>query len=75
MSLPMYGRANRLTRRWWLDAAQRLGLAERALTRSLDRIVAGSRAGSERLHEIGFDEPTTDRLRDLIVARCDELAG
>ncbi|GAB3358765.1 type II toxin-antitoxin system HipA family toxin [Modestobacter lapidis] len=75
MSLPMYGRANRLTRRWWLDAAQRLGLAERALSRALDRLVAVSRAHLDRLDEIGFDEPTTDRLRDLISTRCDELAG
>ncbi len=75
MSLPMYGRANRLTRRWWLDAAQRLGLAERAMTRSLDRIVTGGRSGLERLHEIGFDEQTTNRLRELIAQRCTELAG
>jgi serine/threonine-protein kinase HipA len=75
MSLPMYGRANRLTRRWWLDAAQRLGLAERAMVRSLDRIVAGSSSGLERLPAIGYDEPTTSRLRELIAQRCDELAG
>jgi serine/threonine-protein kinase HipA len=75
MSLPVYGRANRLTRRWWLDAAQRLGLAERAMTRSLDRIVAASRSGAGRLLEIGFDEPTTNRLRDLMLGRCDELAS
>ena len=74
MALPMFGRANRLTRRWWLDAAQRLGLAERAMTRSLDRIVAGVRSGAERLPEIGFDEPVTNRLGDLIDGRCDELA-
>ena len=74
MSLPMYGRANRLTRRWWLDAAQRLGLPERAMTRPLDRIVEGCRSGLDRLPDIGFDEPTTDRLRDLIAGRCAELA-
>jgi serine/threonine-protein kinase HipA len=75
MAMPMYGRANRLTRRWWLDAAQRLGLAERALSRALDRLVAVTRAHLDRVAEIGFDEPTTDRLRALISARCDELAG
>jgi serine/threonine-protein kinase HipA len=75
MSLPVYGRANRLTRRWWLDAAKRLGLAERAMTRSLDRIVAGCRSGLEELAGIGYDEPTTSRLRDLIAQRCDEVAG
>ena len=75
MALPMYGRANRLTRRWWLDAAQRLGLAERALPRVLDRLVAVTRAHLDRLGEIGFDEPTTDRLQELISTRCDELTG
>jgi serine/threonine-protein kinase HipA len=75
MSLPMYGRANRLARRWWLDAASRLGLAERAMSRALDRIVAATRSGLDGLDEIGFDQPVTDRLRELITARCDELAG
>jgi serine/threonine-protein kinase HipA len=75
MSLPMYGRANRLTRRWWLDAARRLGLTERAMTRSLDRVVAGGRSGLERLPEIGFDESTTSKLRELITQRCDELSA
>jgi serine/threonine-protein kinase HipA len=75
MALPMYGRANQLTRRWWLDAAQRLGLAERALTRALDRIVEVSRTHLDRLGEIGFDEPTTARLADLISTRCDDLTG
>lgn len=74
MSLPMYGRANRLTRRWWLDAAHRLGLPERALSRSLDRIVETSRAHLDRLGEIGFEEPTTARLREFMAMRCDELA-
>jgi serine/threonine-protein kinase HipA len=75
MSLPMYGRANRLARRWWLDAAERLGLAERAMTRSLDRIVAATRSGLVRLPEIGYDDPTTERLSKLISQRCDELAA
>ncbi|WP_036337188.1 type II toxin-antitoxin system HipA family toxin [Modestobacter caceresii] len=75
MALPMYGRANRLSRRWWLDAAQRLGLAERALARALDRLVDVGRAHLDRLDEIGFGDATTDRLRDLIATRCDELAG
>ncbi|MCZ2804867.1 HipA domain-containing protein [Modestobacter sp. VKM Ac-2983] len=75
MALPMYGRANRLSRRWWLDAAQRLGLAERALTRALDRLVDVTRAHLDRLDAIGFDDATTDRLRELISTRCDELTG
>ena len=75
MSLPMYGRANRLTRRWWLDAAQRLGLPERAIARVLDRLVAVTRSQLDRLDEIGLDERTTERLGELISARCDEIAA
>ena len=45
------------------------------MTRSLDRIVSAIRKGLDGLPEIGFDEPTTSRLRDLIDRRCDELIG
>ena len=75
MALPMYGRANRLSRRWWLDAAARLQVPERAVARALDRIVEASRPWLERVQEIGFDERTTDRLRDLLTARREELSG
>lgn len=75
MSLPMYGRANRLARRWWLEAATRLGPPGRAMTRALDRIVDACGLWHDRLHEIGFDEPTTHRLRRLIVTRRSDLAG
>lgn len=75
MALPMYGRANRLTRRWWLDAAARLGLTERALGRVLDRLVDTSLPWLDRVREIGFDESATERLRALIASRRDELAG
>ena len=75
MALPLYGRANRLTRRWWLDAAARLGLAERAVTRTLDRIVDTAAPWLTRLSEIGFDDHTTDRLTRLIATRRTELAS
>jgi serine/threonine-protein kinase HipA len=75
MALPMYGGTNRLSRRWWLNAAVRLGLPERAIARALDRIVALSGPWLDRLPEIGLDERATTRLRDLISARRDELAG
>jgi len=75
MALPLYGRANRLGRRWWIDAAKRLGLPEKALSRALDRIVDASLPWLDRLGDIGFDAPTTDRLRDVIDGRRGELAG
>jgi serine/threonine-protein kinase HipA len=74
MALAMYGRANRLGRRWWLDAADRLGLPTRAITRVLDGIVERSEPWLDRLDEIGFDEPTTQRLRTNVSDRRLELA-
>jgi serine/threonine-protein kinase HipA len=74
MALPLYGRANRLTRKWWLDAAARLGLADRAITRSLDRIVAAAASWSVRLGQIGLDDRTTERLSELLATRSGELA-
>ncbi|MCO7218506.1 type II toxin-antitoxin system HipA family toxin [Klenkia sp. PcliD-1-E] len=73
MALDLYGRAGKLGRRWWLDAAARFGLPERAITRSLDRIVAAAEPWIDLVGEIGFDGPTTERLAGLIRARRAEL--
>jgi len=75
MALDLYGRAAKLGRRWWLEAAARLGLPERAVTRSLDRICAAAEPWVYRVGEIGLDDPTTDRLAALLRARRAELAG
>jgi serine/threonine-protein kinase HipA len=73
MSLPLFGRANGLSRRWWLDAAERLGLSSRAVSTSLDRIVDGSEEWLDRVHEIGFADATSTRLRQLLTTRRSEL--
>ena len=75
MALPMYGRANRPTRRYWLEAATLLGLPERAMRATLDKIVAGSHTWVNRLAEIGFDDEGTRRLRKLVEVRRDEITG
>ena len=75
LALPVYGRANRMGRQWWLDAAVRLGLTERAMMRPLDRIVAAGKQWQERLPDIGFDETTTERLRHMMASRVAELAA
>lgn len=75
MAVPLYGRANRLGRRWWLDAAQRWGLPERAVARSLDRIAAAVLPWADRVGEIGFDDATSDRLAALLRERAGELTG
>jgi serine/threonine-protein kinase HipA len=73
MALRLYGRDNRLALRWWLEAAPRLGIPERAVRRSIGRIVEATEPYLGRLTEIGFDEPTTSRLHSLIAARMREL--
>lgn len=75
MALTMYGRAAKLGRRWWLDAATRFGLPERAITRSLDRIAEAAGPWLDRVGEIGFDDATTDRLGDLVRTRRAELTA
>lgn len=75
MALRLYGRDNRLALRWWLEAAPRLGIPERAVRRSIRRIVEAAEPHLGRLTEIGFDEPTTSRLRALIASRMRELSS
>jgi hypothetical protein len=62
MALPVYGRANGLTRRWWLDALARLGLSERAAVGALDRIVAAAEPWLGRLSEVAS---TNDQRRSF----------
>lgn len=75
MSLPMYGRANKLGRRWWLEAAGRLGLPEKAMSRFLDRMTTAVVPWVERVGEIGFDDATAARLQEMLIRRLAELQG
>lgn len=75
MALPMYGRANRLSRRWWIDAASRLGLPEKALARSLDRMTSAAEPWIDRAGEIGLDDGPTTRLQEMMTRRLAELRG
>ncbi|MGW6422827.1 type II toxin-antitoxin system HipA family toxin [Nocardia sp. NPDC055053] len=73
MALALYGRAAKLTYRWWAAAAARLGVPKRALDRDLARIVDAAESWDAKVPSIGFDEPTTDRLTKMLVARREEL--
>ncbi|MBF6239020.1 HipA domain-containing protein [Nocardia otitidiscaviarum] len=73
MALSLYGRDAKLTYRWWVEAATRLGVTQRAVTRSLSRIVAASEPWTDRIATIGFDDKTTHRLATLITQRRREL--
>ncbi|MFD4439197.1 type II toxin-antitoxin system HipA family toxin [Nocardia sp. NPDC058519] len=75
MALQLYGRAAKLTRRWWLDAADRLGVPERAITKSLTRIIDSAEPWLCRMDAIGYDDKTTDRLAALVSGRRAELYG
>ena len=73
LALDFYGRANRLTRRHFVESAGRLGIPERALTRMLDQVCSGIVAGAEKVDDIGFAADETTRLRELLLHRVDEL--
>ncbi|WP_228833831.1 HipA domain-containing protein [Nocardia farcinica] len=75
MALALYGRNARLGHRWWMEAAERLGVPRRALARSLDRISEAAQPWIGRLGEIGFDEASTRRLAELIEQRRQELSA
>lgn len=73
MALNLYGRANRLTRAHFVDAAERLGLRNRAATSMIDRLVEGASNWPQRCGEIGFEERTADLLANLLRNRIDSL--
>lgn len=75
MALELYGRRGRMRRAHWIESAARLGVREKAMQRSLDRITARAGAWAERTQEIGFDAKVTSRLGRLITERCAELAA
>ncbi len=73
MALSLYGRDGKLAHRWWIDAARRLGVAERAVKRGLVRIADAAEPYIDRVSEIGFDETATRRLQRMINQRREEL--
>jgi serine/threonine-protein kinase HipA len=73
MAVPLYGRSNKLTRRWWLAAARQLNVPEKALASRLDHIVDVAQSWVDKLADIGFDDKTTERLMTMIRTRGREL--
>lgn len=73
MALDLYGRANRLRRKDFLEAGQKLGLRERAVAAMLDRLADAAESWPERCGEIGFDDAGTDRLSRMLRSRIDSL--
>jgi serine/threonine-protein kinase HipA len=73
MALQLYGRANRLRRRWWQDAAERLGIPARALERRLDHIAEVGENWADRIGQIGLDDKATSQLERMVRVRAKEL--
>lgn len=73
MALNLYGRANKLNRAHFLDAATRLGLRERATSRMIDDVIAGAQDWPDRSAEIGFPPRETELLSGTLRSRIDTL--
>jgi serine/threonine-protein kinase HipA len=73
MALNLYGRANRLTRSYFVEAGERLGLRLRAITRMIDAIVDSAQDWPAKCGEIGFDDRQTRLLARMLRARIESL--
>jgi serine/threonine-protein kinase HipA len=73
MALTLYGRANKLNRTHFMDAAVRLGLRERATSRMIDSIVDAAGEWPDRCEEIGFTDRQTELLTDMLRSRIETL--
>ena len=73
MALDFYGRANRLNRDFFIEAATRLGLRERATATLIDTIVDRAQPWSERCTEIGFSPRRTESLSNMLRSRIATL--
>jgi serine/threonine-protein kinase HipA len=73
MALNLYGRANGLTRSYFVEAGERLGLRLRAITRMIDAIVDSAQDWPAKCGEIGFDDRQTRLLAQMLRARIESL--
>ena len=69
MALNLYGRANRLSRKDFIDAGERLGVRERATARMLDSLLDAAERWPECCGDIGFDDRESDRLTAMLRTR------
>jgi serine/threonine-protein kinase HipA len=73
MALTLYGRANRLDRAHFLDAATRLGLRDRAAARMIGDVTEAAHGWIDRCAEIGFTPHQTELLTEMLKARITSL--
>lgn len=74
MALPIEGRRDSLTRRRLLAVGRVLGVAERALEREVDPIVAAVADAADQVGEIGFDDRRSRDLAKALRYRCRQLS-
>ena len=73
MALTLYGRAHRLTRAHFMEAGDRLGLRERAVSRMLDALVDAARRWPDSCEDIGFTSRQTELLAEMLDTRIATL--
>jgi serine/threonine-protein kinase HipA len=73
MALTLYGRANKLTRDYFIEAATHMGLRKRAPSRMIDSIVDAAGTWVDRCDEIGFTARQTELLTNVLHARLATL--
>lgn len=73
MALTLYGRADKLNRAHFIEAGDRLGLRERAVSRMLDALIDAARRWPDRCGDIGFTSRQTELLTDMLETRIATL--
>ena len=73
MALNLYGRANKLNRNNFLEAGERLGLRQRAVTRMIDALVDTAQTWPDKCDQIGFEQRQTELLADMLRSRIESL--
>jgi serine/threonine-protein kinase HipA len=73
MALTLYGRANRMDRAHFIEAADRLGVRSRAAATMINDIVDAAEPWHDRCAEIGFTARQTDMLSDMLRSRIATL--
>lgn len=72
-ALLMDGKDDRFKRADFVTFFGRAGVPQGAVESILDRLVKGVAPALDGLHTIGYDEPTTQRMRSLMERRLEEL--
>ena len=73
MALNLYGRANKLNRKHFVEAGERLGLRTRAVTNMLDELAEAAGSWQDKAGQIGFDDRQTELIAKMLSTRIESL--